>query len=142
MFYKMFCSRLLTVLCEWIALVFLCHVVGHTLCFGVTPLGLERMLALFGQSYSKGGLDLGFPQSSAAVTCYDRAVSLCDRAVSQCDRAVSQCDRAVSQCDRAVSQCDRAMSQFDRAVSTGRGFIGSFHVNLCRDERDLEIGLM
>ena len=122
----MFCSRLL---CEWIALVFLCHVVGHTLCFGVTPLGLERMLALFGQSYAKGGLDLGFPQSSAAVTCYDRAVSLCDRAVSQCDRAVSQCDRA-------VSQCDRAMSQFDRAVSTGRGFIGSFHVNLCRDERD------
>ena len=101
----MFCSRLL---CEWIALVFLCHVVGHTLCFGVTPLGLERMLALFGQSYAKGGLDLGFPQSSAAVTCYDRAVSL----------------------------CDRAMSQFDRAVSTGRGFIGSFHVNLCRDEKD------
>ena len=47
----MFCSRLL---CEWIALVFLCHVVGHTLCFGVTPLGLERMLALFGQSYAKG----------------------------------------------------------------------------------------
>ena len=101
----MFCSRLL---CEWIALVFLCHVVGHTLCFGVTPLGLERMLALFGQSYAKGGLDLGFPQSSAAVTCYDRAVSL----------------------------CDRAMSQFDRAVSTGRGFRGSFHVNLCIDEKD------
>ena len=115
----MCCSRLL---CEWIALVFLCHAVGHTLCFGVTPLGLERMLALFGQSYAKGGVDLGFPQSSAAVTCYDRAVS--------------QCDRAVSQCDRAVSQCDRAMSQFDRAVSTGRGFRGSFHVNLCRDERD------
>ena len=115
----MFCSRLL---CEWIALVFLCHVVGHTLCFGVTPLGLERMLALFGQSYAKGGLDLGFPQSSAAVTCYDRAVSLCDRAMSQFDRA--------------VSLCDRAMSQFDRAVSTGRGFRGSFHVNLCRDERD------
>ena len=101
----MFCFRLL---CEWIALVFLCHVVGHTLCFGVTPLGLERMLALFGQSYAKGGLDLGFPQSSAAVTCYDRAVSL----------------------------CDRAMSPFYRAVSTGRGFRGSFHVNLCRDERD------
>ena len=101
----MFCSRLL---CEWIALVFLCHVVGHKLCFGVTPLGLERMLALFGQSYAKGGLDLGFPQSSAAVTCYDRAVSL----------------------------CDRAMSPFDRAVSTGRGFRGSFHVNMCRDERD------
>ena len=115
----MFCSRLL---CEWIALVFLCHVVGLTLCVRVTPLGLERMLALFGQSYAKGGLDLGFPQSSAAVTCYDRAVS--------------PCDRAVSQCDRAVSQCDRAMSQFDRAVSTGRGFRGSFHVNLCRDERD------
>ena len=102
----MFCSRL--VLCEWIALVFLCHVVGHTLCFGVTPLGLERMLALFGQSYAKGGVDLGFPQGSAAVTCYDRA----------------------------VRQCDRAVSQFDRAVSTGRGFRGSFHVNLCRDERD------
>ena len=101
----MFCSRLL---CEWIALVFLCHVVAHTLCFGVTSLGFERMLALFGQSYAKGGLDLGFPQSSAAVTCYDRAVSL----------------------------CDRAMSPFDRAVSTGRGFRGSFHVNLCRDERD------
>ena len=48
--YKMFCSRLL---CEWIALVFLCHVVGLTLCVGVTPLGLERMLALFGQSYAK-----------------------------------------------------------------------------------------
>ena len=103
--YKMFCSRLL---CEWIALVFLCHVVGHTLCFGVTPLGLERMLALFGQSYAKGGVDLGFPQSSAAVTCYDRA----------------------------VSRCDRAMSQFDSTVSTGRGFRGSFHVNLCRDEKD------
>ena len=115
----MFCSRLL---CEWIALVFLCHVVGLTLCVRVTPLGLERMLALFGQSYAKGGVDLGFPQSSAAVTCYDRAVS--------------RCDRAVSQCDRAVSQCDRAMSQFDRAVSTGRGFRGSFHVNLCRDEKD------
>ena len=100
----MFCSRLL---CEWIALVFLCHVVGHTLCFGVTPLGLKRMLALFGQSYAKGGVDFDFPQSSAAVTCYDRAVSQCDR-----------------------------------AVSIGRGFIGSFHVNLCRDERDLEIGLM
>ena len=55
---------------------------------------------------------------------------------------MSQFDRAVSQCDRAVSQCDRAMSQFDRAVSAGRGFISSFHVNLCRDERDLEIGLM
>ena len=101
----MFCSRLL---CEWMALVFLCHVVGLTLCVRVTPLGLERMLALFGQSYAKGGVDLGFPQSSAAVTCYDRAVSL----------------------------CDRAMSPFDRAVSTGRGFRGSFHVNLCRDERD------
>ena len=101
----MFCSRLL---CEWIALVFLCHVVGLTLCVRVTPLNLERMLALFGQSYAKGGLDLGFPQSSAAVTCYDRAVSL----------------------------CDRAMSPFDRAVSNGRGFRGSFHVNLCRDERD------
>ena len=101
----MFCCRLL---CEWIALVFLCHVVGLTLCVRVTPLGLERMLALFGQSYAKGGLDLGFPQSSAAVTCYDRA----------------------------VSECDRAMSQFDRAVSTGRGFRGSFHVNLYRDERD------
>ena len=90
----MFCSRLL---CEWIALVFLCFVVGLTLCVRVTPLGLERMLALFGQSYAKGGLYLGFPQSSAAVTCYDRA----------------------------VSECDRAMSQFDRAVSTGRGFRGS-----------------
>ena len=101
----MFCSRLL---CEWIALVFLCHVVGLTLCVRVTPLGLERMLALFGQSYAKGGLDLGFPQSSAAVTYYDRAVSL----------------------------CDTAMSPFDRAVSTGRGFRGSFHVNLCRDESD------
>ena len=96
--YKMFCSRLL---CEWISLVFLCHVVGHTLCYGVTPLGLERMLALFVQSYAKGGVDLGFPQSSAAVTCYDRAVS-----------------------------------QYDRTVSIGRGFRGSFHVNLCRDERD------
>ena len=94
----MFCSRLLY---EWIALVFLCHVVGLTLCVGVTPLGLERMLALFGQSYAKGGVELGFPQSSAAVTCYDRAVSQCDR-----------------------------------AVSIGRGFRGSFHVNLCRDERD------
>ena len=92
----MFCSRLL---CEWIALVFLCHVVGLTLCVGVTPLGFERMLALFGQSSAKGGVDLGFPQSSAAVTCYDRAVSL-----------------------------------GDRAVSTGRGFRGSFYVNLCRDE--------
>ena len=89
--------------CVWVALVLLCHVVGLTLCVRVTPLGLERM---FGQSYAKGGLDLGFPQSSAAVTCYDRA----------------------------VSECDRAMSQFDRAVSTGRGFRGSFHVNLCRDE--------
>ena len=87
----MFCSRLF---CEWIALVFLCHVVGLTLCVRVTPLGLERMLALFGQSYAKGGVDLDFPQSSAAVTCYDRAVSI------------------------------------------GRGFRGSFHVNLCRDERD------
>ena len=97
----MFFSRLL---CEWIALVFLCHVVGLTLCVGVTHLGLERMLALFGQSYAKGGLDLGFPQSSAAVTC-----------------------------------CDRAVSQFDRAVSFGlneTGFRGSFHVNLCRHERD------
>ena len=73
----MFCSRLL---CEWKALVFLCHVVGLTLCVGVTPLGLERMLAL---SYTKGGVDLGFPQSSAAVTCYDRALSHCDRAMSQ-----------------------------------------------------------
>ena len=81
---------------------------GIILCVIVTPLGLERMLALFGQSYAKGGVDLYFPQSSAAVTCYDRA----------------------------VSWCDRAMSQFDRAVSTGRGFRGSFHVNLCRDERD------
>ena len=71
----MFCSRLLY---EWIALVFLCHVVG-TLGVGVTPLGLERMLALFGQSYAKGGVDLGFPQSSAAVTCCDRAVTCCDR---------------------------------------------------------------
>ena len=114
----MFCSRLL---CEWMALVFLCHVVGLTLCVRVTPLGLERMLALFGQSYAKGGVDLDFPQSSDAVTCYDSDVSQFDRAVSQFDRAVSQCDRA---------------------VSIGRGFIGSFHVNLCRDERDLEIGLM
>ena len=56
--------------------------VGLTLCVRVTPLGLERMLALFGQSYAIGGVDLGFPQSSAAVTCYDRAVSQCDRAVS------------------------------------------------------------
>ena len=48
---------------------------GLTLCIGVTTLGLERMLALFGQSYAKDGVDLGFPQSSAAVTCYDRAVS-------------------------------------------------------------------
>ena len=101
----MFCSRLL---CGWIALVFLCHVVGLTLCVRVTPLGLERMLASFGQSYAKGGVDLGFPQSSAAVTCYDRA----------------------------VSQCDRAVSQFDIAVSIGTGFRGSFHVNLCKDERD------
>ena len=110
--YKMFCSRLL---CEWMALVFLCHVVGLTLCVRVTPLGLERMLALFGQSYAKGGVDLDFPQSSDAVTCYDSDVS---------------------QFDRAVSLCDRAMSPFYRAVSTGRGFRGSFHVNLCRDERD------
>ena len=101
----MFCSRLL---CEWIALVFLCHVVGLTLCVRVTPLGLERILALFGQSYAKGGVDLDFPQSSDAVTCYDSDVSQFDRAVSQCDRA----------------------------VSIGRGFRGSFHVNLCRDERD------
>ena len=108
----MFCSRLF---CEWITLVFLCHVVGHTLCVRVTPLGLERMLALFGQSYAKGGVDLDFPQSSDAVTCHDSDVSQLDRAVSQFDRAVSQCDRA---------------------VSIGRGFIGSFHV------RDLEIGLM
>ena len=55
-------------------------------------------------------MDLGFPQSSAAVTCYDRA----------------------------VSRCDRAMSQFDIAVSTGRGFRGSFHVHLCSDERDFK----
>ena len=54
-------------------------------------------------------------KSSAAVTCYIRVMS---------------------QFDRAVSQYDRARSQFDRAVSTGRGFRGSFHVNLCRDERD------
>ena len=108
----MFCSRLL---CEWMALVFLRHVVGLTLCVRVTPLGLERMLALFGQSYAKGGVDLDFPQSSDAVTCYDSDVSQFDRAVSQFDRAVSQCDRA---------------------VSIGRGFRGSFHVNLCRDERD------
>ena len=46
-------------------------------------------------------MDLSFPQSSAAVTSYDRV----------------------------VSQCDRAMS-------TGRGFRGRFHVNLCRAERD------
>ena len=86
-------SRLL---CEWIALVLLCHVVGLTLCVRVTPLGLERMLALFWQSYAKGGVDLDYQQSSAAVT-------YCDRAVSQYDRAVSQFDRAVSQFDRAVS---------------------------------------
>ena len=101
----MFYSRLL---CEWMTLVFLCHVVGLTLCVRVTPLGLERMLALFRQSYAKGGVDLDFPQSSDAVTCYDSDVSQFDRAVSQCDRA----------------------------VSTGREFRGSFHVNLCRDERD------
>ena len=63
--------------------------VGLTLCVGVTPLGLERMLALFGQSYAKGGVDLGFPQSSAAVTCYDKAVTCYDRAMSPFDRAVS-----------------------------------------------------
>ena len=51
----MFWSRLLY---EWIALVFLCHVVGLTLCVIVTLLGLERMLALFGQSYANGGVDL------------------------------------------------------------------------------------
>ena len=62
----------------------------------VTPLGLERMLALFGQSYGKGGVDLDFPQSSAAVTCCDRALSCYDRAVSCYDRAVSQFDRALS----------------------------------------------
>ena len=82
--------------------------VGLTLCVRVTPLGLERMLALFGQSYAKGGVDLDFPQSSDAVTCYDSDVSQFDRAVSQCDRA----------------------------VSTGRAFRGSFYVNMCRDERD------
>ena len=38
--------------------------------------------------------------------------------------------------DRALSRCDIAISQFDRAVSTGRGFRASFHVNLCRNERD------
>ena len=48
-------------------------------------------------------MDLDFPQSSDAVTCYDSDVSQFDRAVSQFDRAVSQCDRA---------------------VSIGRGFIG------------------
>ena len=126
----MFCFRLLY---EWIALVFLCHVVGHTLCVRVTPLGLERLLALVWQSNAKGGVDLDSPKSSVAVTCCDRAVTCYDRAVSQFDRAVSQCDRAVSQFDiavsqfnRAVSQCDRAVrlfdrvvSQFDRAVSFG-----------------------
>ena len=74
----MFCSRLY----EWIAIVFLCHVVGLILCVGVTTLGLERMLALFWQSYAKGGVDLDFPQSIAAATCCDRAVSQFDRAVS------------------------------------------------------------
>ena len=68
----MVCSRLLY---EWIALVVLCHVGGLTLCARVTPLGLERMLALFWQSHAKGGVDLDFPQSIAAVTCCDRAVS-------------------------------------------------------------------
>ena len=162
----MICSRLLY---EWIALVFMCHVVGPILCVRVTTLGLERMLSFFGQYHAKGGADLDFPQSSVAVTCcdravscyvsavsqfnravsqcdravsqhdkavsqFDRAVSQCDRAVSQFDRAVSQCDRAVSQHDRTVSQFDTAVSQFDRAVSFGRygrGFRGSFYVNLC-----------
>ena len=59
-----------------------------TICVRVTPLGLERMLALVWQSHAKGRVDLDFPQSSAFVT-------RCDRAVSQFDRAVSQCDRAV-----------------------------------------------
>ena len=110
----MSCSRLLY---EWIALIFLCHVVGFILCVRVTPLGLERMLALFKHSSAKGGVYLDFPQSSVAVIC-------CDRAVSQCDRAVSQYDRAVICCDRAVSQCDRAIS-FGR---DGKDFRGSFHV--------------
>ena len=47
--YKMVCPRHLY---EWIALVLLCHVVGLILCVRVTPLGLERMLALFRQSHS------------------------------------------------------------------------------------------
>ena len=36
------------------------------------------MFALFWQSYgyAKGGVDLHFPQSSAAVTCCGRAVSI------------------------------------------------------------------
>ena len=50
----MFCSRLLY---DWIALAFLCHVVGFILCIRVTPLGLERMLALFGQSHAKSKVD-------------------------------------------------------------------------------------
>ena len=62
---KMFCSGLLY---EWVALVFLCHVVGLKICGRVTPLGLERMLALFRQSHAQGGVDLDFPMSSAAVT--------------------------------------------------------------------------
>ena len=82
----MFCSRFL---CELIALVFLCHVVGLIRCVIVTPVGLERMLALIWRSHAKGGMDFSFPQSSAAVTCCDRAVSCCDRAVSQFDIAVS-----------------------------------------------------
>ena len=61
----MFCSRLLY---EWIALVLLCHVVRLIFCVIVTPLGLERMMALFGQSHAKGGVDLDFPQSIVAVT--------------------------------------------------------------------------
>ena len=68
--FKMFCSRLLY---EWIALVFLCHVVG--LCVIVTPLGLERILALFWLSFAKGGVDLAYPQSSVAVTCCERGVT-------------------------------------------------------------------
>ena len=37
------------------------------------------MLALFGQSHAKDGVDLDFPQSIAAVTCCDRAMSQFDR---------------------------------------------------------------
>ena len=68
----MFCSRLLY---EWIAHIFSCHVVGLILRVRVTPLGLDRRLALFGQSHAKGGVELDFPQSIAAVTCCDRAVT-------------------------------------------------------------------